>query len=302
VTLLEDADLGGQDYQIALHGSVYGAGQLFPERLLAIRQNDEAKPIEGIPGRDPAFGLEGIWIEPNRARDARDSGYSVIDPETVLTTHLNEVVKAEIPVLMTRGATIELLDEVRRRQPGLVEELVPNVMTPSDIQRVLQNLLQERVSIANIDLILETLVDIGRHDRDPRRLAEKVRQSLAVAICSALRGHHRELAVLSLEPRLENRIIAQTGDGSVENLIAMDPRLAEQILKALAPLVDTMLRQGRVPVLLCAGSIRRSMVRLTQRTMPQLSVISVDEVPMRIALVSFAIVKVEDSPVPELVG
>ncbi len=302
VTLLEDADLGGQDYQIALHGSVYGAGQLFPDRLLAIRQNDEAKPIEGIPGRDPAFGLEGIWIEPNRARDARDSGYSVIDPETVLTTHLNEVVKAEIPVLMTRGATIELLDEVRRRQPGLVEELVPNVMTPSDIQRVLQNLLQERVSIANIDLILETLVDIGRQDRDPRSLAEKVRQGLAVAICSALRGHHRELAVLSLEPRLENRIIAQTGDGAAENLIAMDPRLAEQILKALAPLVDTMLRQGRVPVLLCAGSIRRAMVRLTQRTMPQLSVISVDEVPMRIALVSFAIVKVEDSPVPELAG
>lgn len=302
VTLLEDADLGGQSYQITLHGSAYGAGQLFPDRMLALRQGDDAKLIEGIPGRDPAFGLEGIWIEPGLARDARDGGYSVVDPETVLTTHLNEIIKSELSVLLTRGATLELLDEFRRRQPGLVEELVPNVMTPSDVQRVLQTLLQERVSIANIDLILETLVDIGRHDRDPRSLAEKVRQSLAVAICSALRGHHRDLAVLSLEPRLENRIIAQSGDGAAENLIAMDPRLAEQILKALAPLVDTMLRQGRAPVLLCAGSIRRTMVRLTQRTMPQLSVISVDEVPMRISLVSFAIVKVEDSPVPELVG
>ncbi|MGQ7829948.1 flagellar biosynthesis protein FlhA [Altererythrobacter sp. Z27] len=302
VVIVEQSALGGHDYQIAIHGSAYGAGQLFPDRMLALRQNEDSKPIEGIRGRDPAFGLDGVWIEPRLAQEGRDAGYSVIDPETVLTTHLNEVIKAEISVLLTRAATIELLDEVRRRQPGLVEELVPNVMTPSDIQRVLQNLLQERVSIANIDLILETLVDIGRHDRDPRSLGEKVRQSLAVSICSALRGHHRELAVLSLEPRLENRIITQSGDGATENLIAVEPRLVEQLLKALAPLVDNMLRQGRTPVLLCAGSVRRTMMRLTQRTMPQLSVISVEEVPMRISLVSFAIVKLEDNPVPELAG
>lgn len=130
---------------------------------------------------------------------------------------------------------------------------------------------------------------------DPKALVEKIRQSLSVSICSSLRGHHQDLAVLSLEPRLENRIVGQTGDGMMDNLIAADPRLAEQVLKSLAPLVDRMLRQGRTPVLLCAGAIRRAMVRLTQRTMPQLSVISVEEVPMRIALTSFAVVMLEDA-------
>ena len=299
VSISEQADLGANDYRIAIHRNAYGSGILYPDKLLALRQNEDSKPLQGIPGRDPAFGLEGVWIEPVQAQQARDSGYSVIDPETVLTTHLNEVIKSEIPALLTRAATIELLDQVRARQPGLVEELVPNVMTPSDIQRVLQALLQERVSIANIDLILETLVDIGRHERDPKALGERVRQNLAVSICSALRGYHQDLAVLSLEPRLENRIVAQTSDGMAENLIAADPRLAEQILKALAPLVDRMLRQGRTPVLLCAGTIRRAMVRLTQRTMPQLSIISVEEVPTRIALSGFAVVKLEESQVFE---
>ena len=213
----------------------------------------------------------------------------------MLTTHLNEVIKSELPTLLTRAATVELLEEVRGRQPGLIEELVPSVMTASDIQRVLQNLLQEKVSIANIDLILENLVDIGRQERDPVLLSERVRQSLSVSICSALRGHHAELAVLSLDPRVENQIISRLGEGVSASLIATDPKLAERLLKALAPPVDRMMRQGRNPVLLCAGPIRRAMLRLVQRTLPQLSVISVDEVPMRIALSSFDIVKLQDA-------
>ena len=302
VSISEDTDLGGHDYQIAIHKDAYGNGQIHPDRVLALKQGEHSGTLEGIPGRDPAFGLEGVWIEPSRADDAREAGYSVVDAETVMTTHLNEVIKTETPALLTRAATVELLDQVRARQPGLIEELVPNIMTASDVQRVLQNLLQEKVSIANIDIILETLVDIGRQDKDPVMLSEKIRQSLSVTICSSLRGHHADLAVLSLDPRVENRIVAQLGEGVSENLIAADPRLAEQLLKALAPLVDTMIRQGRNPVLLCAAPIRRGMVRLAQRTIPQLSVISVDEVPMRIALSSFDVVKLQDQEAPEPVA
>ncbi len=302
VTIAESEELGAQDYRILIHKDAYGSGQIYPDHLLALKQGEQSKPIEGIPGRDPAFGLEGYWIEPGRADAAREAGYSVVDAETVLTTHLNEVIKSELPALLTRAATIELLDQVRDRQPGLIEELVPNVMTASDVQRVLKNLLQERVSIGNIDIILENLVDVGRQERDPAILSERVRQSLAVSICAGLRGHHADLAVLSLDPRVENRILGQVGDAMTANLIAADPRLADQLLKALAPLVDRMLRQGRNPVLLCAGPIRRAMVRLVQRTIPQLAVISVDEVPMRIALSSFDIVKLQDAEAPEPVA
>jgi len=186
---------------------------------------------------------------------------------------------------------------VRERQPGLVEELIPNIMTASDVQRVLQMLLQERVSIANIDLILETLVDVGRSERDPAELVERIRQKLSVAICNGLRGHHEDLAVLSLDPRAENRIIAEVGASGAHNLLGIDPRLAEQLLRGLAPLVDRMIRQGRAPVLLCAGPLRRTMARLTQRTMPQLSVISVDEIPLRVSLSSFDVIKLEPAAV-----
>lgn len=289
-------DIGGLDYQILLHGVAHGRGQIFPDRQLALRPNNDVPTIPGIPGRDPAFGIPGTWIEDSQVSEARNSGLSVIDGETVFMTHFSEVIKTEMPALLTRAQTVELLDLVRLRQPGLVEELIPNIMTASDVQRVLQMLLQERVSIANVDLILETLVDIGRGERDPSELTERIRQKLGVAICNGLRGHHDDLAVLSLDPRVENRIIADVGTGASQHLLGVDPKLAEHLLKGLAPMVDRMIRQGRTPVLLCAGPLRRALARLTQRTLPQLSVISVEEIPLRVSLTSFDVVKLELAP------
>lgn len=285
--------LGSLDYEIALLGVSHGRGQLHLDRELALPQNQNARELEGIPGRDPAFGLRGVWIRPAQAEEARGAGYSVVDSETVLITHLSEIIKAEMSNLLTRAATAELLEQVRERQTGLVEELVPNVMTVSDVQRVLQGLLQERVSIANIDLILEILVDIGRTVREPAELVEQVRQKLSVAICNALRGHYDDLAVLSLDPRLENRILAEVGTSGANNLLGVEPRMADELLRSISPMAETMIRRGRTPVLLCAGPLRRLMVRLTQRTIPQLSVISVDEVPLRISLTSFDVVRLE---------
>lgn len=293
VRICASSDLGAMDYAIALQGVPHGGGQLFEDRQLALRPNVDAKAIKGIPGRDPAFGIPGVWIEQDQIEVARDAGYSVIDSETVVMTHLSEIIRAEMPGLLTRATTVQLLDQVRERQPGLVEELVPNVMTVSDVQRVLQGLLQERVSIANIDMICETLVDVGRVERDPAELVERIRQKLGVAICNVLRGQHDDLAVLSLDPRTENRILADVGAGGGQGLLGVDPRLADQLIKEMTPLVDRMIRQGRSPVLLCAGPLRRALLRLTQRTMPQLSVISVDEIPSRMSLSSFDVVKLE---------
>ncbi len=165
-------------------------------------------------------------------------------------------------------------------------------MSVSDVQRILQNLLREQVSIANLDLVVETLVDEGRNQRDPAELTEKVRQALSTAICNGLRGQNQHLSVLSLDPRLENRIISGASSAEAAAL-GLEPRLAEQLLRKLAPLVDAMMRQGKAPVLLCAGPIRRVLVKLTQRSIPQLAVLSVDEVPMRVSLQSFDVVKVE---------
>lgn len=292
VRFVDSSDLGSLDYRISIHGVPYGSGQLHPDRLLAIAQGDDAARLNGIQGRDSAFGLPGTWIERGLAKEAEEGGYSVVDPETVMITHFVETMKLEAATLLTRGVTAQLLEQLRERQPGLIEELIPNVLTISDVQRVLQNLLQERVSISNLDLIVETLVDIARNERDPGELTERLRQDLGPAICSALRGHHHQLAVLSLDPRLENRIISESGTRESSTL-GVEPRLAEQLLRRIAPMAERMMRQGRQPVLLCAGSIRRTLLRLTQRSVPQLSVLSVEEIPRRVALQSFDIVKLE---------
>lgn len=292
VRFVENGDLGGIDYRVNIHGTTYGSGQLHADRMLAIAQRDDAPRLAGLAGRDPAYGIAATWIEPSMAKEAAHADYSVIDPETVLITHFVEIVRMEAPSLLTRAVTGELLDAVRERQPGLVEELIPNIMTLSDVQRILQNLLRERVSIANLDLIVETLVDVGRAERDPLELTEKVRQALSTAICNGLKGQNAQLSVLSLDPRLENRIIAGAGTAEAAAL-GLEPRLAEQLLRGLAPLAEGMMRQGKAPVLLCAGPIRRLLVKLTQRSIPQLSVLSVEEVPMRIALHSFDVVRVE---------
>ena len=209
-----------------------------------------------------------------------------------MVTHFTEIMKLEVATLLTRAATSEMLEELRERQPGLLEELIPNVMSVSDVQRILQNLLRERVSVANIDLIVETLVDVGRTERDPANLTELVRQAMATTICNGLRGQNKQLSVLSLDPRLENQIISGVGLAEAATL-GVEPRLAEQLLRKLAPLAERMMRQGKAPVLLCAGPVRRILLKLTQRSIPHLAVLSVDEVPLRVPLQSFDIVRAD---------
>ncbi|MCJ2186976.1 flagellar biosynthesis protein FlhA [Novosphingobium beihaiensis] len=297
VRFVDGTRLGALQYQIRLYGVAHGEGVIHPDRVMAIRQRDNAPPLVGISAVDPAFGIDVIWIENEQEERARTQGYSIVDPISAVMAHFNEVMKLEAHTLLTRRETAELLETVRARQPGLIEELVPGILTISDIQRILQNLLQERISIANIELICESLVDIARNERDTVELTEQLRQRMRTAICNGLRGSHRELSVLSLDPRLENQIVSSSDVGAANNIFGVDPRIADQLLRKLTPLAEQMTRQGFAPVLLCTGSIRRQLLRLTQRSIPQLAVISVDEIPMRTHLSSFEVIKFDESPV-----
>ncbi|WP_322966408.1 flagellar biosynthesis protein FlhA [Sphingomonas fuzhouensis] len=293
VRLEDGAGLGSHEYEIRLFGARYGAGTIHADRLLAVTGSGQKPVLEGIETIDPAFGLPAWWIEPAQSDAAKAANCTIIDPLTVLATHFGEIVRGEVGTLLTRTTVVGLLDGVRRRQPGLIEELVPQTLSVSDVQRVLQSLLSEGVSIANLDLIVEHLVDLARTQKDPAELTELIRQRMNYAICHALRGRHPDLAVLSLDPRVENQLSASLGAAAGGASMAVEPRLAEQLIRRLIPLTEEMFRQGRAPVLLCGAELRRHLKALTRRSLPTLSILSVAEIPMRITLKSFDIVRLE---------
>lgn len=292
VRFADGPGLGAFGYEIRLHGSSFGQGEIRPDKMLGIAREALPVGVDGIPTTDPSFGMPAIWIDEVDVEQSEESGLQIVDPVTVLMTHFSEIISSELSTLMTRPMVLRMLEGVRLRQPGLIEELVPGQLSISDIQRVLQNMLGEGVSIANIDLILENLADLARTSRDPGDLTELVRQRLSYAICSQLRGTHPDLAVVSLDPRIENQIAASLNAAAIGTL-PIEPSLAEKLIRKLSSISEAMLREGRSPVLLCGPDLRRHLKAFTRRTLPKLSVLSVNEIPMRINLKSYDVVRID---------
>ncbi|WP_322026148.1 flagellar biosynthesis protein FlhA [Burkholderia sp. BCC1977] len=302
VVVRDNAQLGSNDYRVSLYGNRFGAATLYPGKTLAINPSPKGDALPGIATHDPAFGLPAIWIDGDLLARAKTAGYSTVDPLTVLITHVTEIVRANIATLLSRTDVVSLLEGVRTRSPGLVEELVPHLMSVSDIQSVLQGLLTENVPIRNIDQIVEVLADAGRHEKEPALLVERVRQKLGHGICQRLQGDKDALAVLTLDPVLENAIAHNLQGADGTGAFVLDPRLAESLLARLAGQVESMLRQNLSPVLLCRPELRRHLKIFSRRIAPHLAVLSMNEIPHVINLRSFAMVSVDApqavAPVP----
>ena len=289
----DDRSLGSLDYEIRLFGVRYANARIQPDKVLAIRGNTSKTQLIGPEVRDPAFGLPATWIDHSLSEQAKKDGYTLVDPHTVLITHLGEVLKREAPTLLDRASVQNILEGVRQRQPGLVEELIPNLISVSDVQRTLKNLLDEGVTIANIDQITEHLADLARQEKDPGRLTELLRRRMSYIICNKLRKRHETLAVLSLEPKLENQIISHIRANATADSLALDPKNAQILIAVLIQKAAEMQGQGRVPVLLCSDEIRSHFRMLTKRAIPGLAVIGLAEIPANIELESFDVVKLE---------
>jgi flagellar biosynthesis protein FlhA len=293
VKVVDGPQLRNREYEIRIFGTRFASDEIEPQRVLAIKGEQTRQRLEGNEVIDPAFGLPAVWIEEAKAAQAREAGFTVVDPMTVFVTHLGEVLRTAAPQLLTRAATAALLEGVRARQPGLVEELIPNMLSVSDVQRVLQNLLSEGVTVGAIDLIAEHLVDLARGEKDTGALTELLRQRMAPAICDRLKGRHRDLSVISLDPRLENQLQSSLAASGKRDSLVVDPRLAERLIRRLMALSGEMMRLGREPVLLCGTDIRRQIRAMTRRSLPKLFVLSVGEIPMNIELSSHGVVKLD---------
>lgn len=288
VQLSLDNKLAYPYYQLAIHGNKIPATPLYMDKILAISRKknlSNSQELQGIEVHDPSYGLPAIWLDPIHRDQAIKQGYKDYDPLTVLLTHLNETIQNHCAELLTRNETEKLLQQDYVRALG--DELIPSLLTLSQVQKVLQNLLAEKVSIRPLAQIMELLLEHAKKIPDPNHLTELVRAGLASAICSRLATKQNSLPVLTLNSQLEQELNQQIIN---QELLALDPKLTESLLSALVNRVEQMLADRKRPILLCSSVLRRPIKQITQRVIPQLTVLAMHEIPVNIQVESFAVV------------
>lgn len=292
IRIKDEKKLPPNAYEIMTYGIAVAQGEILADRVLAIHPDGDIKKVQGVETKDPSYGLPALWILETQRTEARQAGYTLVDAATVFITHLNEIIRQNASALLSRMETERLVNNFRKNNSGLVEELIPTVLTLSEVQKILQNLLKEKISIRNMELILEVLVDHGKQSKDPEYLTELVRQKLGAIICQSLTSRSGDLSVLTLDPAIEQTIANSMRAINEKSTLVLEPQFAEQLLSRLAGQVERMIKNNAKPVLLCAPELRRHLRRLTERLLPQLSIVSMSEIPNTVNLRAFGVVTV----------
>lgn len=278
IRIRDNLELGPNEYVAKIRGNEVARAEIYPDRYLAMDSGAVTEKISGIETVEPAFGLPAIWIaEADRDR-AELAGYTVVDPSSVVTTHLAEIIKRHAPELLGRQDVKEIIDSIRESSPAVVEDVVPDVLTIGEIQKVLQNLLRERVPIRDMVTILETLGDYGRTTRNVDMLSEYCRQALARTICRQYQNKDGMLYAITISPSLEQKIADSVQETDQGSYIAMDPSLVQKFLDSLSRQIEKSAAHGAQPVVLASAAVRLYVRRLIERALPNLAVLSYNEV------------------------
>jgi flagellar biosynthesis protein FlhA len=286
VRIHDELGMESHEYVVKVRGSEVTRGRIMPGHLLAMDPGDASGKLAGIPTREPAFGLEAVWVHESARGEAEALGYTVVDAESVIVTHLTETIRAHAAELLTRQDVRALLDRLKETNAAVVEEVVPDALSLGEIQRVLQSLLAEGVPIRDLGTIVEAIGDKARTTRDTSLLSEYARQALGRAITAPHLDERLRLQAITLDPAIEQEVstsITQTTDGEY---LAMDPPRAQAIVTALRAQVEHATARGsqggrgagRGPVLLCSARIRRHLRRLIAQAQPHLAVCSYNEI------------------------
>jgi flagellar biosynthesis protein FlhA len=278
VRIHDELGMESHEYVVKVRGSEVTRGRIMPGHLLAMDPGDAVGTLQGIPTREPAFGLDAVWVHESVRAEAESLGYTVVDAESVIVTHLTETIRAHAAELLTRQDVRTLLDRLKESNAAVVEEVVPDALSLGEIQRVLQSLLAEGVPIRDLGTIVEAIGDKARTTRDTSLLSEYARQALGRAITAPHLDEQLRLQAITLDPAIEQEVstsITQTTDGEY---LAMDPPRAHAIVTALRAQVEHATARGARPVLLCSARIRRHLRRLIAQAQPHLAVCSYNEI------------------------
>ena len=275
----DNLQLKASDYAIVIKGVEVARGSVMTGRLLAMSPGKTEKEIAGVKTQEPTFGLPSIWINTSAKQEAQMAGYTVVDPATVITTHIKETIKRNAQELLGRQEVQTLLDKFKETNPKVVEELVPNLMTLGKVQKVLQNLLREQISIRDLRTILESLADFSPKVDDSDVLTEYVRQSLSRPITKKYLAKDGSLSVMTLDQKIETLIQQAIQKTELSSYLALEPTVAEKILSKIREGVETITPMlETAPVLLASPLVRMYLRKLTERFLPDLVVLSHSEI------------------------
>jgi flagellar biosynthesis protein FlhA len=291
VRIKDNLELKPGGYSIKLKGIEIAKGELMPDHLMAMDPGTVIEQMDGIETKEPVFGLPAIWVTDDRKDEAQYNGYTVVDHSTIVATHLTEVLKANISELFGRQELVKVMDTFKEENPKVVSDLVPEIMPLGTVLKVLQNLLREGVSIRDLRTILETLAEHGTQSKDADALTEYARQGLYRTITERIKGSQGDVPLFTLDRTLEEtvaRAIIHTDSGSQLNL---DPKVTQTILASLNEKIEEATSQGEKMVVLCSPVIRRHFKRLTEKFIPNMVVVSHNELSPEVNIRSLGTVR-----------
>jgi flagellar biosynthesis protein FlhA len=288
----DNLELKPNEYRLLLKGIEIARAEAIADRLMVLNPEKVDIDIPGIPVKEPAFGLPGLWIKKADSERAQVAGLTVVDAATVVATHLTEAIKGNAHDLLGRQELQSILDSVSRTHPKVIEDLIPGTMPAGIVLRVLRNLLKEKVSVRNILTILETLADFGHISKDPDILTEYVRQALMRTISIPyILGN--TISVLALDPNIDGMISSSIQHTEHGSYLALDPEKSQKILMTLNKEVNNVGKQGLIPILLTSPISRAYVKRLTERYMPDLVVLSHNEIPPDVTIKNLGLVRID---------
>lgn len=290
IRIRDNIQLKPNEYVIKIKGNTVARGELLLNHYLAMSPGFDDDSIHGIETTEPAFGLPAIWIDEPTKERAELSGYTVVDPPSVVATHLTEIVKRHAHELIGRQETRALVDNVKENYPALVDELIPNILTLGEVQKVLTKLLQEKVSIRDLVTIFETLADYGQYTKDTEVLTEYVRQSLSRQITQQYSPEGHSLRVITLGAQLEKKIIDSVQQNEQGSYVSLDPVSSQQIYQRLADQVNRILQSGQQPIILTSPTIRMYLRQIVARTLQDIPILSYSELEPNVEVQSVGVV------------
>jgi flagellar biosynthesis protein FlhA len=295
----DNIELEPNEYRFLLRGKEIARSSIMPDRFLAMNMGGASdEKIDGTPTIEPVFGIKAKWVTEKEKRKAEVEGFTVVDPSSVLVTHLSDALKNFAYLILEREGTQRLLDLIKDKNPTLVSELLPDLVNVGIIQRTLQNLLREKISIKNLTLILETIADMASVTKNPDDLSEQARKRLGTYFVKDYEVEHNKLVALTLDPKLEQILVQRVKKSQFDIGLAMDPELTQGIIEEIVPRIEEMTNDGLTPCLVTTSDLRLALRRFLEPSYPQLSIVAFQEIPAETLVEPFAAITLPQLSLP----